>query len=29
MTFQNLKIIAHRGTSFDATENTLASVNLA
>ena len=27
--FQNLKIIAHRGASFDAPENTLASVNLA
>ncbi|MDG2331521.1 MAG: glycerophosphodiester phosphodiesterase family protein, partial [Flavobacteriales bacterium] len=26
---KNLKIIAHRGASFDAPENTLASVNLA
>ena len=26
---ENLKIIAHRGASFDAPENTLASVNLA
>jgi glycerophosphoryl diester phosphodiesterase len=26
---ENLKIIAHRGASFDAPENTLASVHLA
>lgn len=29
MSLKNLKIIAHRGASYDAPENTLASVNLA
>lgn len=29
ISLKNLKIIAHRGASFDAPENTLASVNLA